>query len=184
MSLLIDAQYSATEDSVLPMATSRSVSPPIFEARALQRVELILCFNQPTAPSLRPSSTRKSGCFAAGRIDDYCQHQLSSMLIRRHHRGSLKTAEPASSSARLLCRDLAGHRTNLAISRSRASSSSGRERRAASGDRTSGPQHPVIQCGKETQAKASVAIYRAGPGLRAGTAAAGSKSLSVPLRRH
>lgn len=30
---LIDAQYSATEDSVLPMATSRSVSPPIFEAR-------------------------------------------------------------------------------------------------------------------------------------------------------
>ncbi len=85
---LIDAQYSATEDSVLPMATSRSVSPPIFEASGTTRRTSILCFNQLAYSAFAPAVLNEEIRVLRGwSIDDYCQHQLSSMLIR-HHRGS------------------------------------------------------------------------------------------------
>lgn len=66
---LIDAQYSATEDSVLAYGNfTIGESAYIRSTGHFNAVELILCFNQLAYSAFaRPSSTRKSGCFAAGR---------------------------------------------------------------------------------------------------------------------
>lgn len=89
-------------------------------------VELILCFNQLAYSAFAPAVLNEEIRVLRGwSIDDYCQHQLSSMLIRKASSRFRKPLNPQSSlpaSCVEICRS---SNEPGAISRSRASSSSG-----------------------------------------------------------
>lgn len=82
---LIDAQYSATEDSVLAYGNfTIGESAYIRSTGHFNAVELILCFNQLAYSAFAPAVLNEEIRVLRGwSIDDYCQHQLSSMLIRK-----------------------------------------------------------------------------------------------------
>ncbi len=124
---LIDAQYSATEDSVLAYGNfTIGESAYIRSTGHFNAVELILCFNQLAYSAFAPAVLNEEIRVLRGwSIDDYCQHQLSSMLIRKASSRFRKPLNPQSSlpaSCVEICRS---SNEPGAISRSRASSSSG-----------------------------------------------------------
>lgn len=115
---LIDAQYSATEDSVLAYGNfTIGESAYIRSTGHFNAVELILCFNQLAYSAFAPAVLNEEIRVLRGwSIDDYCQHQLSSMLIRKASSRFRKPLNPQ----KVLCPPpvsrSAGHRTNLALS--------------------------------------------------------------------
>lgn len=104
---LIDATYSATEESVLACGNfSIGDSAYIRSTGHFNAVELVLCFNQLAYSAFAPAVLK--GEIAALRgwsIDDYFNHQLPSMLIKTTASRFRRPIDAHKFSARLLCKD-------------------------------------------------------------------------------
>lgn len=105
---LIDAQYSAIEDSVLAYGSfTIGESAYIRSTGHFNAVELILCFNQLAYSAFAPAILNKQISALVGwSIEDYFRHQLSSMFIRSSSSRFRRPVDPQKFSARLLCQDL------------------------------------------------------------------------------
>ncbi|MBY0443227.1 MAG: FcoT family thioesterase [Mycobacteriaceae bacterium] len=104
---LLDAQYQATENSVLAYGNFRiEESAYIRSTGHFNAVELVLCFNQLAYSAFAPAIINNAIPALRGwSIDDYYRHQLSSMLIRRTSSQFKKPINPQKFSARLLCQN-------------------------------------------------------------------------------
>ena len=104
---LRDAQYSATEDSMLAYGNfTIGDSAYIRSTGHFNAVELIICFNQLAYSAFAPAVLNEEiRVFRGWSIDDYCQYQLSSMLIKTasSHFRTMINAEKFS--ARLVSQD-------------------------------------------------------------------------------
>jgi len=78
MSLSPDAQYSATEDSMLAYGNfTIGDSAYIRSTGHFNAVELIICFNQLAYSAFAPAVLNEEiRVFRGWSIDDYCQYQL------------------------------------------------------------------------------------------------------------
>lgn len=105
---LLDARYRATEDSLIAEgAFSIGDSVYIRSTGHFNAVELILCFNQLAYSAFAPAILHEEIAVLRGwSLEDYYQHQLSSMLIKTQSARFKRMINPAKFSARLECRDL------------------------------------------------------------------------------
>lgn len=104
---LVDAQSKATDDSVLAYGNFRiNESAYIRSTGHFNAVELVLCFNQLAYSAFAPAVMNKEIPALRGwSLEDYYQHQLGSMLIKRTSSQFRKPINPQKFSARLLCQN-------------------------------------------------------------------------------
>lgn len=104
---LIDANYRATEDSVLAYGHfSIGDSSYIRSTGHFNAVELVLCFNQLAYSAFAPAILNEEIPVLRGwSIDDYFNYQLPSMLIKTTASRFRRPINAHNFSARLLCKD-------------------------------------------------------------------------------
>ncbi len=104
---LIDAEYKATETSVLGYANFRiTESAYIRSTGHFNAAELILCFNQLAYCAFAPAILNGEIPVLRGwSIEDYFNYQLPSMLIKNASQRFRRPINAESFSARLLCKD-------------------------------------------------------------------------------
>lgn len=105
---LIDAEFKAANDAVLAYGNFRiDDSAYIRSTGHFNAVELILCFNQLAYCAFAQGVVNDDiSAFRGWSIADYCEHQLSSMLIKSASSRFRRPINPRAFSARLLCQDL------------------------------------------------------------------------------
>lgn len=105
---LIDAQYSATADSVVVYGNfGIDESSYIRGTGHFNAVELVLCFNQLGYSAYAQGVVTKDISALRGwSIEDYCRNQLSSVLIKNTSSRFRKLINPQRFSARLHVHDL------------------------------------------------------------------------------
>ncbi|MGJ6126737.1 FcoT family thioesterase [Mycolicibacterium sp. Y3] len=105
---LIDAAYSATEDSLVAEG-SFSIPEPVYirSTGHFNAVELVLCFNQLAYTAFAPAVINGEIAPLRGwSIADYFDNQLPSMLIRTTSSRYKRPINAQKFSARLVCQDL------------------------------------------------------------------------------
>lgn len=104
---LLDARYRATEASILAHGNfAIGDSAYIRSTGHFNAVELMICFNQLAYSAFAPAVLNEEIEVLRGwSIDDYYQHQLSSMLIRTATTRFRRLINPTNFSARLTCQD-------------------------------------------------------------------------------
>lgn len=104
---LIDAEYRATEDSVLAYGNfSIGDSSYIRSTGHFNAVEWVLCFNQLAYSAFAPAILNEEIPVLRGwSIDDYFNYQLPSMLIKTTASRFRRPINAHKFSARLLCQD-------------------------------------------------------------------------------
>ena len=105
---LLDAEYRATEDSMLAYGTfSIAESAYIRSTGHFNAVELVLCFNQLAYSAFAPAGIDEEiAAFRGWTIADYLNNQLPNMLIRSTASRFKKPINAAKFSARLRCENL------------------------------------------------------------------------------
>lgn len=104
---LIDAEYKATENSVLAYGNfSIPDSAYIRSTGHFNAVELLLCFNQLAYSAFAPAIVNEEIPVLVGwSIEDYFDYQLPSMLIKTTSSRFRRPINAHKFSARLLCKD-------------------------------------------------------------------------------
>lgn len=104
---LIDAEYKATENSVLAYGNfSIPESAYIRSTGHFNAVELLLCFNQLAYSAFAPAIVNEEIPVLVGwSIEDYFDYQLPSMLIKTTASRFRRPINAHKFSARLLCHD-------------------------------------------------------------------------------
>ncbi|MCX2933410.1 hypothetical protein ORI20_24365 [Mycobacterium sp. CVI_P3] len=104
---LLDAQYRATEDSVLAFGNfCIPESAYIRSTGHFNAVELLLCFNQLAYSAFAPAIINEEIPVLVGwSIEDYFDYQLPSMLIKTNSSRFRRPINAHNFSARLLCKD-------------------------------------------------------------------------------
>jgi hypothetical protein len=105
---LIDAQYRATDDSMLAYGNF-SIPEPVYirSTGHFNAVELVLCFNQLAYTAFAPAVDRgEIAGFRGWSIEDYFENQLPSMLIRGTSSRYKRPINAQNFSARLVCQDI------------------------------------------------------------------------------
>lgn len=105
---LLDAEYRATEDSMLAYGTfSIPESAYIRSTGHFNAVELVLCFNQLAYTAFAPAVIGEEiRAFRGWTITDYLNNQLPNMLIRNTASRFKKPINAHKFSARLRCENL------------------------------------------------------------------------------
>ena len=105
---LIAAESAAEDTSVLAQGNFHiSESSYIRSTGHFNAVELLLCFNQLAYSAFAPAVLNGEVAGLRGwSIDDYCRHQLASMLIKTASSRFRRPINPQGFSARLICQDL------------------------------------------------------------------------------
>ncbi|OYN76039.1 FcoT family thioesterase [Mycolicibacterium sphagni] len=104
---LLDAEYRATEDSVLAFGNfCIPESAYIRSTGHFNAVELLLCFNQLAYTAFAPAILKEEIPVLVGwSIEDYFDYQLPSMLIKTTSSRFKRPINAHKFSARLLCKD-------------------------------------------------------------------------------
>ncbi len=104
---LIDAEYRATEDSVVAVGNfSIPESSYIRSTGHFNAVELLLCFNQLAYSAFAPAILNEEIPVLVGwSIEDYFDYQLPSMLIKTTSSRFRRPINAHRFSARLVCKD-------------------------------------------------------------------------------
>ncbi|MHA7665967.1 FcoT family thioesterase [Mycolicibacterium sp. HS_4_1] len=105
---LIDAQYRATDDSMLAVGNF-SIPEPVYirSTGHFNAVELVLCFNQLAYSAFAPAVARGEVAGMRGwSVEQYFEHQLPSMLIRATSSRYKRPINAQKFSARLVCKDI------------------------------------------------------------------------------
>lgn len=104
---LIDAEYNATENSVLAYGNFSIGDPSYIRSTGhFNAVEWVLCFNQLAYSAFAPAILNEEIPVLRGwSIDDYFNYQLPSMLIKTTASRFRRPINANKFSARLLCKD-------------------------------------------------------------------------------
>lgn len=104
---LLDAQYRATEDSVVGYGNfTIGDSAYIRSTGHFNAVELMICFNQLAYSAFAPAILNEEiRVFRGWSIEDYLQYQLSSMLIKTASTRFRRMINAEKFSARLVSKD-------------------------------------------------------------------------------